>query len=191
MKRILLYLFCLEFGLSGVVADDRPIIPPDVKYKFIDDKLDSSLRTALAAQFAQGAVGVVDLFHIPCVCAPGYWKELSAADVSSFKQPVPSHFSIQNRTTGVKDKLDGATLRDSEDLANLARHFSHDVGLKPIIRRMTTDELVLFWVIYPFDVEEPVYVIQNGKGRFVLCLTKVEKTSEFYASWLDDLTAYK
>ena len=67
---------------------------------------------------------------------------------------------------------------------------ARDIGPKPVIRRLTTDEIALFWTIYPFDIEEPVYAIVNGNRCFVLCLMKNEKLSQYEVSWLDELTAY-
>jgi hypothetical protein len=188
MQRAFLIALCTVAFFTHSAADDKPTIPPGVHYKFIDDKLDAAIRASLAAKFQQGEVAVTELFQGPCLFAPGYWGIV--ADSGCIRHPIPTSFSVPNLKTGVKAKLKGATTKDPEDLHRIAQHFSSDVGKTPVIRRLTTDELSQMWAVVPFDLEEPIYVLENGTHRFVICLMKGSSADTYGIWWVDDLAEY-
>ena len=189
MERIfLITLYAVVFVTRTAIADDRPVIPPDVHYKFIDDKVDAEMRASLAAKFQQGEAEAVELFKLPCILAPGYWKSIAGSDCVQHR--IPSTFSVPDAKTGVKVKLEGATTKDAEDWRRIAQRFAADVGKSPVIRRLTTDEVRLMWTVVPFDIEEPVYVLENGPHRFVIILMKDVGANTSCVWWVDDLAGY-
>lgn len=72
----------------------------------------------------------------------------------------------------------------------LALCFATDVGKSPVIRKLNEKELNVYWSMIPFDIEEPVYVLEAGSKRFLLDLKKDEKTAGYYAFWIDELSSY-
>jgi hypothetical protein len=189
MQRIFLITLCaIAFVTRTALASDRPTIPPGVHYRFIDDKLDAAIRASLAAKFQQGESAVEELFRAACTCAPGYWRIVAGS--GCVKHPTVTVFSVPNRKTGIEYKLDGAKIEDPEDLHRIGQHFASAVGKTPVIRRLTTTEISQMWVVVPFDIEEPVYLLENGSRHFVICLSKDVAADSYRIWWVDILTEY-
>ena len=72
----------------------------------------------------------------------------------------------------------------------IAQLFASSVGKTPVIRRLTTTEISQLWVVIPFDIEEPVYLLENGSRHFVICLNKDASTDNYRIWWVDVLTEY-
>jgi hypothetical protein len=153
----------------------------------MDDRQNAEVRDSLVAQFLQGQSGVAALFIDDCTCAPGYWKLVAGLGI---KAPKVSTFSIPNERTGKVYKLDGAQIQDSGDLSRIAHNLATQVGIKPIIRRLTTKEIAKFWVVIPFDIEEPLFVVEAGSRQIVLCLRRTEGGQNWRVWWVDALTEY-
>ncbi len=75
-------------------------------------------------------------------------------------------------------------------MAALAKTFAEDVGLNPVIRRLKKEEISLFWALVPFDIEEPVYILENKNRHFLLYLIKDAPTGKYSAFWIDEISAY-
>ena len=189
IRRAISIVLCVTaYAASAAIASDRAIIPVGVNYRFLDDKLDATIRASLAAKFQQGEPAVAELFRGACTCAPGYWR--LAASVDGVRHATVTKFSVPNRKTGIEYKLDGAKIEDPEDLHRIAQHFTSSVGKTPVIRRLTTTEISQLWVVVPFDIEEPVYLLENGSRHFVVCLSKDAAVESYRIWWVDILTEY-
>jgi hypothetical protein len=186
MLRILILTFACAFACHAQQGD-RPVIPNGVKYRFMDDKQNADVREFLAGQFLRGEVGVSELFIADCTCAPGYWRLVAPSGIES---PQVRTFSVPNERTKKTYKLDGAQLKARSDLRAIARHLASEVGSKPIIRRLTTMEIARFWIVIPFDIEEPLFVVESSKRSLVLCLRRAADAQKWHVWWIDALSEY-
>ena len=193
LVRRLLCIWCITISsLCNAISADTPVVIPDgVHYKKADpdlnDKISGQIQTALAA----GPAGVGKLFTIPCVCAPGYWAMAfvkQRPDVT-FPNGSKTNFTIPSATAGKDDKLVGETLKEPADLALLAKCLAEDAGPKPLIRKMTAKEISLLWALYPTDLEEPIFVLENKDRHFAIVLTRAG-SGKYAISWVDELSSY-
>jgi hypothetical protein len=168
MRRLFIVgIICMGAVVCCAQDTERPHIPDGVKYTFMDDKQNAEVRDFLAAQFSRGQSGVAELFADECMCAPGYWKLVAGLGI---KAPKINAFSVPNGRTGKTYKMDGAQIQDSSDLSLISKYLAAQVGTDPSIRRLTSKEIAKFWVVVPFDIQEPVFVAESGSRQFVVCL---------------------
>ena len=184
MKRSLTFLFAVTLVCCGR-CEDRVKIPEGVVYRFMDDGQLAEVRTLLVGDFARGQGGVGELFKDECTCAPGYWRLVRSGMVA----PHMESFAIPNRLSGKTYNLVGAQLKDPRDLKTLSASVSGDLGETPTIRRLSTKEIAQFWVVVPFDIVEPVFVVEGLSRKLVLCLKKTNR-SGWRIWWVDALTEY-
>jgi hypothetical protein len=176
--------------MGATFAQDQQVIPPGVVYKKASPALNEKIINELRLNFAGGGKLVAKYFSGSCICAPAYWSSIKSVEGYNFKSPIPTNFEIPNLSNGRTQKLVGATLRSPEDLAVLASLFARDVGVSPEIRKLTTSEIRLFWSMIPFDIEEPIFVLRNANKCFLIMLMKDEKSGEYFAFWVDEISAY-
>ena len=185
MKRSLVLFFAIAFVCCGR-SEERPRVPEKVVYRFMDDAQLAEIRELLLARFARGQSGVSELFRDECMCAPGYWQLIASSGIVA---PQLRNFEIPNRHSGKSYNLDGAHLEDRNDLGVLARNVASELGRTPRIRRLSTDEIARFWVVVPFDIEEPVFMLESTSRKVVACLKNIGP-GEWRIWWIDSLTQY-
>lgn len=190
MKFLTFGAFLLVLSFSSLFAEGDPVIPSGVRYKPIDGKLNEKIRSDLSGNFADGPAGVMTLFQQPCICGPAYWSIIKTRSDAKFKNPIPSSFKIPNTTTGKTNELKGATFKNYDDLAILANMFANDVGSNPVIRKLYPQEISLFWAMIPFDIEEPLYILENKNRHFLLCLSIDKTTGKYFPFWIDEISSY-
>jgi len=186
--RTLLCSFLVSF--AAIASGERPTIPAGIRYKFMDDKQETEFREHLALSFQDGQLKVQSLFKGVCICAPGYWSSLKMSLAGKIKNPATSSFVVPDTRTGKSSKLEGATIEDQEDLQLLSEQFAKDVGTKPVVRRLNPEEISLFWALIPFDIEEPVCILEVGSRRYLASFVKDTKSAEYHILWLDELSQY-
>jgi len=166
---------------------ERPFIPEGVKYKFIDDKRNAEVRAYVAARFLKGQSGVSELFEGECTCAPGFWRLVKGLGIKSPKLEV---FTIPNERTGKVYNENGAQIQDPGDLNKMADYLATQVGVKPTVRRLTSKEIDRFWVVIPFEIEEPLFIVESNGKAFVLCLRQSKNDQKWRIWWVDALGEY-
>lgn len=161
-------------------------MPDGVAYRFMDDARLAKVREFLAVRFAKGEAGVSELFHEECMCAPGYWRLLGRPGTAA---PELVKFSIPNRRSGKTYELEGAHLKDGRDLKVLAAKITTELGRKPSVRRLTSKEIARFWIVVPFEIEEPVFMFEGASQTLVVCL-KATPSGGWRIWWIDALAEY-
>jgi hypothetical protein len=154
----------------------------------MDDKENAEVREFLAGKFLHGKSGVAELFTNECMCAPGYWKLVAGIGI---KAPKINSFSVPNERTGKVYKMDGAQIHEPSDLGRISQYLVTNVNTQPTIRRLTSTEIGRLWVVVPFDIEEPLFVIESDHRQFVLCLRKVDGEQKWRVWWIDALGEYE
>jgi hypothetical protein len=56
------------------------------------------------------------------------------------------------------------------------------LGQKPVVRRPTREEIALLWSTIPFDLEDPLFVVEIGGHNLIVVVSPKTKT----VLWIDD-----
>jgi hypothetical protein len=87
-------------------------------------------------------------------------------------------------TSNGTQKLDGKLFQGKEEVAAFWRAFlrKYKFDAKAAIRRPTVKELKLYWAMIPYDITEPILVVE-GKDAVILAQFA---SDDVKVSWIDD-----
>jgi hypothetical protein len=158
-------------------------IPPGVRYKAASVQLNDAARAKLERFFAPAAASAEPLFGEMVVCGPFLWDqvkdapELKGAGISS-KLVLPSATEMQT--------FEGRLMKTKPDVAACARALASRFRFKRSelkVRRLDRDEISLFWAMIPFDMEEPLFIVEAAGHKLVASFGQDGRT----VTWIDDL----
>lgn len=204
----------LEEGEEGEAVDpgesDGAVeVPEGVVYKRATAKENTEARIQLRTALSTGSLAYI--FDDKVICGPALWsdiKELTAFsdfDITPVEINIPILGSGAEGSTAMQ-KFEGALLQGPEEIQALARVLTSVLDRSVNIRKAHPDELEVFWALIPYDIEEPLFVLETdivvdkagvdktgtGKGgkdkttlRFLL-----DMTSEYKVFWIEELSAY-
>ena len=178
-----------EHGVG--VRVEPQVIPPGVTYKKADDAINDQVRADLQKRFAAGEKEVAGLIKGACVCAPGYWGMIKDRPGLKFQHAIPTSVHVPNTTTGKEVVFTGATFKEEADLALVAKELAADAGTAPVIRKLNTEEIKMFWAVISFDIEEPVFILENNGRKYLVDLLKDEKSGAYTIFWVDEMSVYR
>ncbi|MEW6282133.1 MAG: hypothetical protein AB1758_26240 [Candidatus Eremiobacterota bacterium] len=161
-------LLALLMWLTGLAAsaqepwEDPVLVPPGVTYKRTDaatlKKAVQFLRTVLAPDYH----GPEKLFGSVVACGPFLWDRVRGRPEMAAAEGPPMRiapFGVEGK--GFKGEASCALL-EKEIRASLAT----DGGFK--VRRPTSDELALYWALIPYDIDEPIFVVESKRHRYLM-----------------------
>lgn len=139
--------------------------------------------------FAGGGNGVAKLMFEMVQCGPAYWSEIQGNPAI---QAVPAvHATIMIPTgPGRMQKIPSGIFTDASARAALALRLAADVGPAPVIRKLTTDEIRVHWMLISFDMEEPIYILECGAKHYCVTLGGL-KDGRLAISWVDEMSTYR
>ena len=103
-----------------------------------------------------------ELFSRILICGPGLWRnikddaEMRAITTGVTRLKVPTGKGVQE----LEGKL-FQSKRKSLLWKSFLRHYKFDS--KSVIRRPAAKELALYWAMIPYDIVEPIFMVENGK----------------------------
>jgi len=154
--------------VSVALISQQQVIPKGVHYKKAPDAV-NKLAAAKLQKFFASDPKTLDMSHLGAqalVVGPGMWEYFGPHVPDDLKNATHAEFHIPN-ANGVQ-VLEGRVLK-TEDLQSwvwLALLVSAHKQ-KPVIRKANADELRYYWAIIPYDIEEPLYVADFGKNKFL------------------------
>ena len=108
------------------------------------------------------------------VCGPFLWEQLKNTSGMD-KVGLASTIAIPGTEDGgvkIVQKLDGRTFRSPAEVDD---QFS--------VRKAQSQELAVFWAMVPFDLEEPLFVVESKHHRLLAAFNNDGAT----VKWIDDL----
>jgi hypothetical protein len=190
-RSLLIPILCL-LGLACLSVDD-PVIPNGVNYKKTTDAINESARKKIGTLLAGNATDkdVLGFFQQNAViCGPGLWQQIKAdpalAKIENgnvtFAVPV---LDAQGKTKRI-DKLEGKLFQDDADVLAFWKAFPAKDELKDArIRKLTSDELSIYWSMISFDITEPVFIVESKNHRILMQFTSPDNLR---VSWIDDFS---
>lgn len=131
------------------------------------------------------------MFGDVTVCGPMLWKALkpSADKVLLGAKPVIAMITDPEPIHAEGKRL----LSADERRAFWSLWLSKYPGLrKATIRKARADELSFYWATIPFDIEEPLFVVDTSAERFIVhFMNKQEKNTLFWIDLVGDLRTLK
>jgi hypothetical protein len=176
----------------AVSADggDGFVVPKGIRYHKASKEANDAARKILARLFSGKATDkeVLAAFAETPICGPGLWRAIGDDPLMLaikhgsvvFKTPVLDASGNPVRVVEMKGKI----FQSSEEILAFWKAFSKKTdfsGLK--IRRPNPTELRIFWAMIPFDITEPIFILDSGKHK-ILAVFAAAKNLRIM--WIDD-----
>ncbi len=175
MKRIFSILLLLS-SLGATAQVDSITIPPGVKYKYCKPEIFEKAKQLATAEL--GAKPKYKLINDIMFVGPTLW--------SRYKK-VKELSSIEggNLIIMVDDtKLSGKLTQTQKDGKKFWDQIRKEVDGKDYkLRKATEQELIYYWAVISFDIEEPLMILETSEHRYILNLS----TKDFTILWLDEV----
>jgi hypothetical protein len=198
MKRLFLILVALL--LPALIRADEPVqVPKGIRYAAAPDEVNDAARQALRERFKADATDedVRALFEDMLFCGPALWRNLKDdEDLSkvkgnklNLKIPVLKRDGTHDRF----DTMEGRIFRNEQVLifwkALVKQADFNDLK----VRKLNPQELAIFWKMIPFDISEPIFIMESNKHKFlVLFLGPTPKKPDrpLKIMWMDDFRSF-
>ncbi len=190
----------LAIGAAVAVAADPPAapvaVPAGVTYKPASAEVNAKATGLIEKTLAADATDdqVMTLFGDKAlICGPGLWLDLKAdktlaklvgGDVTIVVPITPRDGSKPHNQT-----MHGKLFQSRADVLAFWHALATKSDLKAVtVRKLTADELKLYWSMISFDITEPVFVAEFGGRRLLLQSTAPD---DLHVVWVDDLAQYR
>ncbi len=192
---LLLFIYCFssyaQKPVDAAIAEDALVIPEGVRYKKASDKTNDEAKQILNKLFSHEATDqdVLSLVENKAlVCGPGLWRDIKGdsamskieTGIVSFEVPV---LDGAGKITRI-DKYEGKLFQSADEVLLFWKAFSNKNDLTGFrIRKLNPVELKIFWAMIPFDITEPLFILESKEHKL---LTVFESPDKLKVSWIDD-----
>lgn len=179
MKKIL-SVTLLMFSITAF-AQDPIVIPKGVKYKKIDEKINDYAKKKLIKELNKSTVAY-SLFDKALYIGPNLWQRYKNIEV--IKNIEGGNIQFKVRTDNTTTTLPGKLIQKISDYKIIWGTLISEVNNKKIsFRKLNPTELKYYWTVIFYDIEEPVFIFETGKYKYLIQLIK----SNFKILWLDEV----
>lgn len=164
MKKVLCFLIAV-ISYFQVISQSMDI-PESIKYKEADELTNTKAIEKIKTELEEPDYST---FKKILYCGPGLWdRYILMPDIGSipkgnitFKVPYNGTFIDKN----------GKLIQSSNDFRMIWNQLIEDFNNSDFtIRKPSADELRMFWSIIFYDIEEPIFVIENSNYKVIIDL---------------------
>jgi hypothetical protein len=192
MRTCLLCVATILFAATAVAADD-PVVPEGVRYKKASAEVNGRAEKNLLRVFTADAADkdVLDFFQKRVlICGPGLWQEIKGEPAVAKMVEGKVDITVPvldgaGKPTGRDQKLKGQLFQTGEEVLAFWKAFcKHAEFTDTKVRKLTTEELKIYWAMISFDISEPVFVVEGKRHRILVQFTSPD---DLRVMWIDDL----
>lgn len=181
-KTTVLFLFLFPFLFAEAQTVD---IPEGVIYKYANDKINNQAKEIIKRELSSNSS--YSLFDKLVYCGPNLWKRyknipsVSKIEGGNLELKVPQYDSTRKVTVG--KTMIGKLIQDKEDFKFFWNQVVKDFENTDYhIRKLSSQELSYYWAVIFYDIEEPVYIVDNGKYNIL-----IDVTDKMKLLWIDSV----
>jgi hypothetical protein len=167
-------------------------IPQGVRYHTTTDEINHSAEVLLTKLFSS-PVETADFKNISdkiVMCGPGLWPSINSAVTAS---GVPTkRLQLIIPTASGNQQAEGRAFQEPQAketlwmcVLGIADDYHAGTPSKPpkfVVRKLRSDEISYFWSMIPFDIQEPIYIVDMDKRRFLVNLSAEREPK---INWID------
>ncbi|MFA7231860.1 MAG: hypothetical protein WC071_11375 [Victivallaceae bacterium] len=189
MKHLLFVLtvFCL---ITAILADDIQKIPQGVRYKETTDEINNAAKSLALSRFSADTRNedILSLFGPMLICGPGLWRNIKMDRAVSKLDKGKAQFQVpvlaSDGTIQRIDKLEGKLFQSPDEILVFWKAFSQRIDFSNLkARKLNENELRIFWAMIPFNITEPLFILESKKNKVLVVFTSPEKLK---IMWIDD-----
>jgi hypothetical protein len=172
-------------ALSSYARDD---LPEDISYIEANAKVNIEVKQMLVHAF--GTKSFESVLGDAVICGPALWDNIKEHPALNGTKLTEASFHIpilSGADAGEFQVLKGSLFQTKKEIKML----SEILGALPRktinVRKINANEASIYWALIPYDIEEPIYVVEHGDLRFLFDMTKSDKK----VFWIDELSQYR
>jgi hypothetical protein len=161
-------------GPMYATADEDMSVPRGVVYKKASKAINDKAREKIKTLFSHGPEADLQaVFRQMLICGPFLWKEIKdepemrAIKTGRAMLKIPQYEG--GKVTGIVEK-EGKLFQGKEQVAAFWKAFTRKHDLKGELRvtKLAEKDLQTYWAMIPFDIEEPIFIVECGAHRFLM-----------------------
>jgi hypothetical protein len=186
-------LCLLVFFLNSHVAlaQEEVVVPEGVRYIKASAETNRLAEQKLRKFFSNQTTNedILNLLNSnPLFCGPFLWEKLrknknvSVITTGNVNLEIPV-FNENNERIDT-EKKEGKVFQSAEEALAFWKAFTATVDLKNYkIRKLNPYELQVYWAMIPFDITEPIFIVESKEYKF---LTAFMSPDNLKIIWIDD-----
>ena len=189
MKHLLFSLSLAAF-VTVVIAEDSLKIPKGVRYEKTTDEINKAAKSLALARFSGNTKDedILSLFETMVICGPGLWQDIKTNSVMAKLDKGKAEFHVpvfaRDGTVERMDKLEGNLFQSADEILLFWKTFAQRTDLSELTaRKLNPNEIEIFWAMIPFDITEPLFILESKKNKVLIVFTSPEKLK---IMWIDD-----
>ncbi|NLG16393.1 MAG: hypothetical protein GX556_03560 [Fibrobacter sp.] len=174
-RREMSYLFrCCLIILSSLVCfcaytyNQGGSYSNEIRYKEADSTTNQIAYDKIMKVFSSNETGD-SLFSKAVGCYPFLWSQIKNNSTFSNAKGPALYLNVGNGQV-----LTGKALQGKEVLDSLQRFLVEQIrndGNEYRVRKLNEEELRIYWNLIPFDIEEPLYIVDSKSYKLILHFT--------------------
>lgn len=140
-------------------------VPNGVIYHKTTDEKNSEAKKTINQAVATQKGNFI--FETTIMVGPNLWRKfINSEYYTNPDMGIDLNFKIPNGKEITNRK--GRILKKSQEFENLWKFVCDELKTNSKLRIPTKNELEYYWSIIAFDIEEPLFVVENGKSKILL-----------------------
>jgi TPR repeat protein len=180
----LLWCFALAFlstpaSFAQIASGSAIQIPDGVHYKAASDAVNSSAKEALTLALHSAHGLPADLFDSAVTCGPSLWKALQpSADGALLNSKV-----VVGVVNSVQVEARGLTTDEQQKSFWRLLLTKYPALATASVRRANEQEIRYYWATIPFDIEEPLFAVDDHAETFIVNFRLADGKARLF--WID------
>jgi hypothetical protein len=198
MKRTLLMLVTILCA-TLIGADQTVELPKGITYIPTTDQINDAARQQLRERFNAKASDedVQMLFDDMLIVGPGLWGYLkddeNLSKIKGGKLNLKVPVLKPDGTHDHFDTMEGKILRNDQ-VRVFCKAFVKQANLNDLtIRKLNPEVLTIFWKMIPFDIIEPIFMMESKKHKLLVLFlspTPAKPDQKLKIMWIDDFRSF-
>ena len=186
---VLSWAACFAIGQS---VSEKPEIPIGVRYQFASDQLNNEAKSLLEKTLAGDQSARTKLLSGGSLtCGPMLWQTIRVIADPKLVKAKPITIVVP-APTAVTTQARGFVSDEERQLFWSGLMTKYPALASAKVRKARARELNYYWATIPFDIEEPLYVLDTGSDVFVAHFFNDNgKLSLFWIDLVGELRALK
>lgn len=174
MRKIVQILLLLLISKSQAQKSETITIPKGIVYNYVDYKTIEKAKKLIADNLSSNSD--YKLLQDNLVIGPVLWNRFKDNQKIQKIEGRKLQFHVDNEV------LDGKLSQNLNESKVIWDEFKTEVANDFIIRKATPQELIYYWSVISFDIDEPLLIVETREHSYILNLLK----KNLKLLWLDE-----
>ena len=171
---LILFFSTFIFNIVLGQTNGKITIPEGIKYNYCDNETIEKAKKKIENNLSDSTD--YSLSQKILIIGPELWSRYKNIEKLNTIEGGNTIFYVDNL------KLDGKMSQYLDDSKKIWDEFRKEVNGKYIIRKANEKELIYYWSVISFDIDEPLLIVETQEHNYILNILK----DDLKLMWLDE-----